>query len=188
MSVETLDIGEAKFSDFLAVSVANPLATGEEIRGILGMPLFRKLLFIIDYVHGNLVVSTGQLSKTPSPDTFDLEAAGRLGIPIKVAGTDMIATIDTGSPAYFSFPGKFMDTLPLAEKPKEVGRAQTMSGEAIVYGSKIKGNVVLGKYTFENSQVIFFDRLNRMNIGYAFLKQFAITIDLQNARIRFEKG
>ncbi|CAN5575533.1 hypothetical protein BH10ACI2_BH10ACI2_04940 [soil metagenome] len=99
----------------------------------------------------------------------------------------MIATIDTGSPAYFSFPGKFMDTLPLTEKPKEVGRAGTMSGEAIVFGSKINGKVVLGKYSFENSEVTFFDRLNRMNIGYAFLKQFAITIDLQNARIKFEK-
>ena len=188
--IDTLEIGGAVFSDLIAVSFdrAKLYPTGAP-RGVLGMPLFRTLLLRVDYPGSAVVIANGQLPAANGTDVIDYQPteAGLFGIPIRVGTSDMLATLDTGSQARLSFPSDYVDKLSLAAKPVEVGRGRTVGGEAIIYGATLKDTVRFATYSFDNMNITFFDRLRHPNIGYAFVSQFAITIDQQNRRMRFEK-
>lgn len=188
--IEKLEIGGAVFSDFIAVSFnRSALYQAGAPRGVLGMPLFVKLLLTIDYPQNKLVIAKGDLPKSNGADILDYQVseAGLFGVPLKIAGKDLTATLDTGAQGGLSFPNEYMEKLPLTEKPKEIGRGRTVAGEAIIYGAKLNGDVGLGQYKFENLNVTFFGRLTHLNIGYGFLNQFAVTVDQKNKRLKFDK-
>lgn len=189
--IDKFEVGGATFSNFVALSWDRAgLYKPGSPRGVLGMPLFRQLLLTVDYPANRVVIARGTLSKADGPDIIDyhLGEAGLFSVPLKVAGQDVWATLDTGSPSYLGFPTEFQTKLPLVEKPVEVGRGRTVGGEAIVYGAKLKGSIVLGRNTFDDPQVTFFDRLRHPNLGYGFIHDFAITIDQVNKRMRWARS
>ena len=154
------------------------------------MPLFRRLLLTIDYPQNRIVIEKGSL---PAADekkiiSFKFTEGGIFGLQLKVGGVDMVAHIDSGSGSSISFPESMKDKLSLASPVVEVGRGRTVAGEAIVYGAKFSGEIALGEYKVKDPDVRFFGRLRTVNLGYSFLRPFAITIDQQNLRMRFEKG
>jgi predicted aspartyl protease len=189
--IDKLEVGGATFSNFIAVSWdrAGIYPPGAP-RGVLGMPLFRQLLLTVDYPANRVVIAKGSLSKADGPDIIDyqLGEAGLFSVPLKVAGQDVWATLDTGSPSYLGFPTEYQTKLPLVDKPVEVARGRTVGGEAIIYGAKLKGSIVLGRNTFDDPQVTFFDRLRHPNLGYGFIHDFAITIDQVNKRMRWARS
>lgn len=188
--IEKLEIGDIRLQEFIAVSWdrSNLYKEGSP-RGVLGMPLFKKLLLTINYPQNKIAVTKDELPKANGMDilNFQYSEADLFGVPLNIAGNDYLATLDTGSAGGLSFPNSFMDKLPLDSKPVEVGRARSVAGESIIYGAKISGNVKIGNYQFENPQIAFFDRLTHINIGFDFLRQFAITVDQKNRRLKFEK-
>jgi hypothetical protein len=189
--VDKLEVGGATFSHFIAVSWdrAGIYPPGAP-RGVLGMPLFRQLLLTVDYPANRVVIAQGSLSKADGPDIlgYQLGEAGLFSVPLKVAGQAVWATLDTGSPSYLGFPTDYQTKLPLVDKPVEVGRGRTVGGEAIIYGAKLKGSIVLGRNTFDDPQITFFDRLRHPNLGYGFIHDFAITIDQVNKRMRWARS
>jgi len=186
--IKTLEIGGATFSDFIALSWdGSPLYQAGGPRGVLGMPLFRKLLLTIDYPGSKISIETGKLKKGSDVVEYQHNEFNLFGIPIKIGSADYVATLDTGSPGGLSFPNPYMGKLSLVDKPKAVGRATTIGGETILYGAKLKETVSFGGHSFDTPNVVFFDRLRNLNIGYGLLNQFAITIDQQNMLIRFTK-
>jgi hypothetical protein len=119
---------------------------------------------------------------------FETGEGGLFRLPLIVAGKPLGATIDSGSQSSISFPESFKETLPLSGPPVEIGRGRTVAGEAIVYGSKLKGDITFGEYKLTEPEIRFFGRLTNPNLGYEFLRPYAMTIDQVNKRIRFEKG
>ena len=189
--VETLEVGGATFSNFIAVSWDNSILYKEGApRGVLGMPLFTKLLLTVDYPNKKVIIAKGSLPKANGEDVIDYQIteAGLFGVPLKIGMLDTIATLDTGAPSGLSFPSSYVDKLSLEGKPVEVGRGRTVAGEAIIYGAKLRETVKLGQYNFDNPAITFLSRLTHLNIGYRILNQFAITVDQQNRRLKFEKA
>ena len=189
-AVEQLTIGDATFSKFNVVSTdRTQIYKPGAPRGVLGMPLFKDLLLTIDYPHGQVSIEKGDLPPANGRDiiTFEYAMGGIFNIPVKVAGKDMVAHLDTGSPGGVTFPAEMMETLPLKGKPVEAGRGRTVAGETIVYSATFSGDISLGSYTVTDPNVRFFGRLRQTNIGYDFLKDFAITIDQRNKRMRFTR-
>ena len=189
--VEKLEIGGATLSEFIAVSWDRAgLYKPGAPRGVLGMPLFRQLLLTVDYPANRVVIEKGALAKEDGPDIieYQLGEAGLFSVPLKVAGEDLWATLDTGSPSSLGFPTEYQTKLPLVDKPVEVGRGRTVGGEAIIYGAKLKGSIKLGRRTFDELQITFFDRLRHPNLGYGFIHDFAITIDQANRRMRWSQS
>lgn len=188
--IDALELGGATFSNFIGVSWdRSPIYKEGAPRGVLGMPLFKELLLTVDYPGKRIVISRGSLSNANGNDVLEYTYSerGLFGIPVKIGSTEMTATLDTGSPGGISFPTEYMEKLPLADKPKEIGRARTVGGEAVIYGAKLKDKVKLGGYVFDEPDVAFFDRLVHLNIGYGFIGQFAITIDQRSRRIKFQR-
>ena len=189
--IDTLEIGGLvlKKATALSFSRASLYPPGAP-RGVLGMPLFRKLLLTIDYPQSRIIIEKGNL---PAADekkiiSFKFTEGGIFGLQLKVGGVDMVAHIDSGSGSSISFPDSMKEKLSLASPVVEVGRGRTVAGEAIVYGAKFAGEISLGEHTVKDPDIRFFGRLRTVNLGYAFLRPFAITIDQQNLRMRFEKG
>lgn len=187
--IRTLEIGGATFNDFIALSWdRSPLYQAGGPRGVLGMPLFRKLLLTIDYPGSKISIENGKLKKGSDVVEYQSSEFDLFGIPMKIGLTAYVATLDTGSPGGLSFPNSYMDKLPLEDKPRVVGRAKTIGGETVLYGAKLKETVSFGGHSFETPDIVFFDRLAHLNIGYGLLNQFAVTIDQQNMLIRFAKS
>ena len=188
--VAVLEIGEAKFNDFVAVSWnRSALYRAGAPRGVLGMPLFRKLLLTLDYPNGKVTIGKGSL---PAADgkrilAYKLGPSSLIALPLSVGGKSMTAMIDSGSQGVMSFPDSFKETIPLGGPVVEVGRGRTVGGEAIVYGAPLKGDVAFGEFSVANPNVTFFERLRDPIVGFGFLSPYAMTIDQANRRVKFEK-
>lgn len=186
--IDKMQVGGATFANFIAVSWdRSVLYQPGAPRGVLGMPLFSKLLLTIDYPNSKIAISRGALPKADGAEVIEYKNSdGDLfGVPLIVAGKEMVATLDTGSPGELSFPTDYQDKLPLEGKPVEIGRARTVAGESVIYGAKLTGQVKLGGHKFDSPRVTFFGRLTHLNIGYGFIREFAISIDQANRRMRW---
>jgi hypothetical protein len=157
-------------------------------RGVLSATIFSGYVLTIDYAKSQLRLRAGSLPAADNSTVFDYELFQELpAVFIKVANQAVRVHIDTGSPGGFTLPQKYMETLPLASKPEEIGRARLVSGELKVWGAKLNGSVTLGKFSFENPEVEFLESVPVGNLGYRFLKAYAVSIDSKNKRIQFSQ-
>jgi predicted aspartyl protease len=188
--VDQLEIGDTIFSKVPAVSWNGAaIHTAGGPIGVLGMPLFAKLLLTFDYPASQVRIGQGELPAVNDNDVIAcrIDEGGIVELPISVAGVQIKAHMDTGSSGGLSMPRKYEDQVPLASKPVEIGRARTVNGEFVVYGSTLNGSLKIGGMTIENPKVMLNDYLPRVNIGYAVLRNFAITLDQKNSRLRLQK-
>ena len=114
-------------------------------------------------------------------------------IAASVGGVAVRVHIDSGSPGFITLLNKTQKQLPLEGEPKLVGRARTPDGSADVRAGKLKGTLKIGPFEYEDPQVNFADlgpmvRFDAGNIGYQFLKDFAITLDQKNHRVRLQQA
>ena len=114
-------------------------------------------------------------------------------VTLSVAGVPAKAHLDTGSPALVTLLNKFQKKLPLKGKPHVMGIARTPQGEAEVRSAVLDGVLKLGQHEWAKPRINFAD-LGPMldydagNIGSRLLKDFAITVDQKNHRVRFQRG
>lgn len=198
VEVGTLTIGDVEFSSIQGIrstSVGCASMTGEGIRGILGLPLFEGCLLTLDFPERRVRFESGDL---PRPDgetieySADLEHDYGVTVTLSVAGVPVKAHLDTGSPALVTVLNKFQKKLPLKGKPRVVGMARTPQGEAEVRSAVLEGVLKLGKHEWAKPRIDFAD-LGPMldydagNIGSRLLKDFAVTVDQKNHRVRFRR-
>ena len=112
---------------------------------------------------------------------------------LSVADVPVKAHLDTGSPALVTLLNKFQKKLPLSGEPRLVGIARTPQGEAEVQSAVLEGVVKLGKHEWAKPRIDFADlgpmlQFDAGNIGSRLLKDFAVTIDQKNHRVRFRRG
>ncbi|UCE60770.1 MAG: retropepsin-like domain-containing protein [Phycisphaerales bacterium] len=199
VDVDTLAIGEAEFSSIQGIRSSRAGCAsmiGEGIQGILGLPLFKDCLLTLDFPKRRVRLESGGL---PEPDgetieySADKEDDYGVTLTLSVGGVPVKTHIDTGSPALVTFLNKFQKKLPLKGKPHVVGVARTPQGEAEVRSAVLDGIIKLGKHEWVNPRIDFAD-LGPMldydagNIGSRLLKDFAVTVDQKNHRVRFRRG
>jgi hypothetical protein len=128
----------------------------------------------------------------PPPDSvrvFAYDAKRPLPeIRLAVAGQDFNVHLDSGSSGGITLPLELAKHLPLASKPVEVGRGRRVDQEVIILGAKLNGEVKVGQYVLMNPDLRFQDIPNAPGqVGYAFLRQFAVTLDAKNHRLQLEQ-
>lgn len=199
VKLKSITIGGAKFS--------NVGALPDDIRGfmpsdpdapigILGIPLFKNCLLTFDYPNQKFTFELGRLPQNGNDIlrcSFDEQHGSILTIKLTVAGIKMDVHIDTGSPGVLTLLNKWQEKLPLKEKPVKIGQANTPSGSTDIYTTTLNGTLQVGNYQFKNPKVDFAD-LGPMldsdcgNIGSGLLKDFALTVDQKNHRLRLRRG
>ena len=196
LEVETITIGDAEFSKVRAIrsDFSGFMPPGPKTPdGILGLPLFEDCLLTLDYPGSKVIFQLGELPP-PNGETIeyspDKQRDFGVTIELSVAGVTVKAHVDTGSPAFVALPISFEEKLPLADKPRVVGRARTPQGESEIRLATLDGTVKIGAHEFVRPKLEFNDlgpmvKYGCGNVGSRLLKDFALTLDQRNRRARF---
>jgi len=169
------------------LDLAGMFGSEDAPRGVLSARVFSGVLLAIDYPNDRIVVRAGELGPSDGARIFQYEESdGFPTLTLSVAGTEIKAHLDTGSPATFSLPGQYMKSLPLESEPIHRGIARMVDTEVKLYGAKLDGSILVGEYTFENPDITFGEGFPAGNVGYGFLSRFSVTLDMKNKRIRLD--
>jgi len=157
-------------------------------RGVMSASMFVGCLLTLDYPNGRVVVKSGALPEANGADVFQYQAADHLPtVTISVAGVEAQAHLDSGAASGLMLPESYIKKLPLAGEPVAAGKMRTVDSERTVVAASLNGSVTIGRHVIEKPEIRFIDS-PMGNIGYRILKQFAITIDSKNQRVKLEPG
>jgi len=189
VSIGTLEIGGARFSGLVAAVRNDALRRGDEpIDGILGFGLFRDCLLTLDYPGNQLGLEHGALPPANGADVIEFTA--RRGVPsvrLQVDSLWVDADVDAGAMGGFSLPASTIDRLPLASKPQVIGRGRTVGNEFEIRSAALNGSVRLGGQEFPRATLEFQPVFPTANVGSRVLRDFRVTFDQKNGRLRLVK-
>jgi hypothetical protein len=160
------------------------------IDGVLGFGAFQDVLLTLDSPHHRVRISRGQLPAADGKSVLDYVA--NHGIPevdIAIGGTTVHADLDTGNVlgnAIHVAPS-IVASLTLAGPARSAGAAHTVTNTAETQQATLSGRLSIGQYQFENPDLIIDPLTRTANIGDAVLKDFIVTFDQRNHRVRFAK-
>jgi hypothetical protein len=184
----SLAIGDATFSAVKLAVRDLPAAPGRPAPdGILGFGLFQDHLLVLDYPARRVRIEKGELPPADNREVLDFtERRGIPSVKLQVGDLEVSADVDSGnSRGELVLPGSYIGKVPLEKEPVVVGRGRTVSNEFEIKQAPLKGAVRLGSQSIERPLVDFVEIFPVANIGHAFLRRFAVTIDQKNHRIRF---
>ena len=193
--IHDLRVGNAVLKDVIAAAMPlGGLLKGENApRGVLSAACFPGYLLTYDYPGKRILIRKGALASADSKSIFQYTEGQVLPtVPVRIAGHDAQVHLDTGTAFGLTLPMKFLAELPLASQPKEAGTVRTGDGEFPVSIARVNGTIELGKYRLGVDEVRFSDaRPGRGpavgNIGYSVLRDFVVTLDSKNQRIRLDQ-
>lgn len=185
-----LEIGDARFEDFEVVSFDRSSFTGsDEIVGSVGPPLFAELLLTLDYPNSEIWIRRGALPEPDGETVIGYDASWRLPLlEIELAGNKITSAVDSGSPSFLVLPGNLPETLRFQQEPQVVGRARTVNGEFEVKAATVDGDLRVGGHSIPEPDVILLEAFPFAVLGHGFLRDFSITLDQLNHRLRFTRG
>jgi predicted aspartyl protease len=185
----TLEIGGAVFKNVDAPSRDYNEGRDTQIDGVLGIGLFSTCLVTLDFVRSVLRIERGTLPEPDGKEVFPFtNPRGIAELPIRVAGAEIVAHVDSGAMADITLPLSFAEKLPLTSAPVVVGKAVTVSGPMEISEAALKGNVEIGRHQIVDPTLQFTPAMRQANLGIGVLSEFALTIDQQNRRMRFTRS
>lgn len=194
LSIAELRIGQIVIRGLTAAASSGSPLKGENMPpGVLSGSSFPGYLLTFDYPRKLIRIRKGELARSDSRKVFDYpEDAPLPTVPIRVAGREIRAHLDTGSGHGLVLPSKLIQEVPLDSEPKEAGTAKTYMGESPILHAKVKGRIELGQFRLDMPEVSFADVRSGAdssiaNLGYEVLRDFVVTLDVKNRRIRFER-
>ncbi len=184
-----VDVGDAAFLTVPAVVLDDP-AFSEHlgVDGVLGITMFRDCLLTLDYPAEEVRIEHGSLP-ADGDDIVPIRWGESIFEVVAGIGGDAHAThLDSGSPAGFTLPAAVVETLPLRSEPVVVGLARTINGEFEIREAQLDGSITIGDHVFEDPTVVVQDRFPFVNVGLQVLRDFAITVDQRENRLRMTRG
>lgn len=163
-------------------------------KGVIGLSPFADRLVTLDYPAKRVIIEEGEL---PGPEGREIAAYsdpdgfGGIALEVKVGDVKLFGHLDSGSMGFLAVPGKYAARLPLQGELRVIGRGRgAMSEPFEIKAARLDGAAQVGPLTFQNPELILIDQLNdldRANIGSKLLKDYVVTIDQKNKRVRFRK-
>lgn len=194
LSIPELRIGPMVIRGLTAAAMpGNPLKGENAPPGVLSGSGFPGYLLTFDYPRRLIRIRKGELAGPDSRGIFEYPENSPLPtVPIRVAGREIRAHLDTGSGHGLTLPMSLIRELPLASEPKDAGTSATHMGEFKVLRAKVRGAIELGGFRLDLPEVSFADvrsgaDASVANIGYEVLRDFAVTLDSKNRRILLER-
>jgi hypothetical protein len=193
VSLASIELGDATFRGVTAVAIdRSRFDKGEDLKGVLGLPLFADCLFTLDYPGSEIVLAKGELGAPGKAEgqgvILAYDADGPLPrIEIAVDDKKILAHVDSGAPSGWTFPKPFVEGMKWKEEPRVLGRGRTANNEFEIWRGRLAGTLRLGSFEIAEPEVNFNDQFPFANIGYRALKEYAITFDQHGHRIRLEK-
>lgn len=189
VGVDLIKIGDLEFKDLTAITRnynTSPAAT--HIDGILGFGLFTDYLLTLDYPGKRVRIEKGELPAVNGKDILSFDNTREIPVvELQVGEQKIKAHIDSGNMSGgFILPAAVVEKAKLASEPIVVGRARTVSNDIEIKQAKLKDTISLGGFEFPEPIVIF-PSFSDANIGSGILREFAMTFDQKNKRIKLQR-
>lgn len=186
--LDQIRLGSAKWSSGSCVGLdLGELYEGEPDHplGIVGISLFADCLVTVDYPKNRIVMETGEL---PEPDGKSVLACDyKMGLPsikCELAGKSLELTFDTGAALSMALAESQKGDVPLKGELKTVGISKRLNTEEKVNEARAAGDLTLGTFHVRNPRLTYAGV--RSIMGYDVLKNFALTFDRKNQRVRLQ--
>lgn len=160
-----------------------------DVDGILGFALFKEYLLTLDYPEMQIKLSRDDLPPPNNTDIFNFEIENRVPvIELTIGRIRVPAHLDSGNfVAEFILPEEIIEQLQLLSPPVSVGSARSVSNRIELKQVQLRDPIRLGEFEFSQPQVTF-PSLSDTNIGYKVLRNFTITFDQKNRRMKLQRG
>jgi hypothetical protein len=190
VAVDSIALGSVEFRNVTAISRARRMSpNAPKVDGILGFRLFEDYLFTLDYPGKRLRLERSELPQANDADILNFTDPRRIPVvDISVGKTKIKAHIDSGNMmGGFVLPESLVNKLSLMSQPITVGRAQTVNNEIEIKQAKLSDSIKLGAFEFSQPTITFPAIAADANIGLMILRDFVLSFDQKNNRVRLER-
>jgi hypothetical protein len=129
------------------------------------------------------------LAAANGSDILSFEMPRRIPVvELGIGNLKVKAHIDSGNMVGgFIVPAAIVDKLSLASKPVTVGIAHTVSNEIEIKEVRLSDSIRLGRFEFSQPTISFPALAEDANIGSKILRDFSLTFDQKNQRVRLAR-
>lgn len=190
VSIKKLELGEASFENVpaLVYDCSNiSVHLGIRIDGILGFPLFRELLLVLDYPRQRVMLASPQGATALQPGTpipFNNDQRTPI-IPIHIGDQTFFALIDSGSDSAVRFNPLGLNPS-YAQPPRKGSIVASLTGDRQQTIARLGNDLLIGNQVLEKPVVEITDDLSA--IGGGVLKNFMVVFDQERNRATFYKS
>jgi hypothetical protein len=188
--LDSITLGGVQFKGVRAASRNYNTSPGApRIDGILGFNLFSDYLLTLDFPAGRVRLERGELPGADGAEVLSFEnPQGAPVVELIVGGHKLKARIDSGNTVGgFVLPTALVEKLTLAAPPVTVGKARTVSNEVEIKEARLKESIRLGRFEFASPTIVFPALSDDANIGSKVLREFSLTFDQKNRRLRLKR-
>ena len=189
-SIASLTFGGAEFRNVTALIRAQRITKDyPEVDGFLGFALFTEYLLTLDYPAMQVRLARGALPKANGADILPFEIENRIPvIEVAVGKLRMKAHVDSGNfVAGFILPEEVVEQLTLLSQPVTVGHARSITNRIEIKQAQLKDTIRIGSFQYPEATIAF-PAPSDTNVGFKVLREFAITFDQKNKRMKFERA
>lgn len=189
-SLASLTFGGAEFRNVTALIRAQRITKDyPEVDGFLGFALFTEYLLTLDYPAMQVRLARGALPKANGADILPFEIENRIPvIEVAVGKLRMKAHVDSGNfVAGFILPEEVVEQLTLLSEPVTVGHARSVTNKIEIKQAQLKDTIRIGSFQYPEATIAF-PAPSDTNVGFKILREFAITFDQKNKRMKFERA
>ena len=155
------------------------------IDGVLGFGLFQELLLTLDYPGRRMLLERGALPEPDGREVLAFETGrGAPAVEVRLADRTHVAVVDTGNMGGVTISEAVAGELPLSGEPVEVGQARTVSGPFAIQSAPLDGSLRIGAHAVEEPELTIAGPMPGVNLGGGALRDFALTFDQTNRRMR----
>jgi hypothetical protein len=185
-TIDSIRFGDAEFRNVTAVVRPQRITKDyPDVDGILGFALFDDYLLTLDYKAMQVRVARGTLPAANGADILNFEIENRIPvIEVAIGKIRVRAHIDSGNfVAGFILPEEIVEQLQLVSPPITVGRARSVSNQIELKQAQLKETIRIGGFDFPQPTITF-PALSDTNVGFKVLRDFALTFDQKNRRVK----
>ena len=182
--------GDVEFRNVTAIVRPHKITKNyPDVDGILGFALFTEYVLTLDYPAMQAKLSRGALPPANRADIVSFDIENR--IPVIDLGIGRIrvrAHVDSGNfVAGFILPEEIVQQLQLLSSPVTVGSARSVSNRIELKQVQLRDTIRIGSFDFAQP-LVQFPALSDTNVGFNVLRQFAVTFDQKNRRMKLERA
>jgi hypothetical protein len=188
--IESLAIGKAEFRNVTAVVRPQRITKDyPNIDGILGFALFTDYLLTLDYPAMQVRLARGSLTPANGADLLNFEIENRIPvIELAIGRIHVPAHIDSGNfVAGFILPEEIVEQLQLQSAAITVGGARSVTNRIQLKQVQLRDTIRLGRFEYPQPTIAF-PALSDTNIGFNVLRDFVITFDQKNRRMKLQRS
>src|SRR5262249_46311332 len=150
--------------------------------------LFTDYLLTLDYPNMQVRLTRGALPAANGSDVLNFEIENRIPvIEVAVGKIRVRAHVDSGNfVAGFILPEEIVEQLPLVTQPVVVGRARSVNNQIELKQVQLRDSIRIGGFEFQRATVTY-PALSDTNVGFKILREFVLTFDQRNGRMKLER-